>query len=459
MRWGRCVTKFVEVVKSIWERIADFFGFGDEHPTITLENRIDGSAYMLSYMARKNIVIPDEMMHAMIDAQYALAQGQTLTLEQEHAFWRAYLDATKLIAPVTIDSIKTSGNYTRLKSGRIVRGRAGFFYRALTITTLAALLVTQVYWLIGHKLVGEISRLETTLNVAILRYALDGRIDRDKYKDLLVAVQAKSGNGAQAPRFCIGDASAVDADNMIVRRHIIMDLLKQPSATAAPPAPQAPQITASAPPTAPSAGPTTDTTAKSSYDLEAQCITAHLIRLWRGYDQLYHWTHARWLEVFWPTTNRSRTPPDKDWVLPMLFPDGAGYKVGDANSVESTNDNLLATSRLKLEILSTYLLPLLYGLLGACAFVLRSVTAEVKAEIFSRTSDVSYRLRLMLGLVAGLSIGWFLHPTDKDAGLLASLSPLALAFIGGYSVELLFAVLDRIVNAFSSKGDGEPPPR
>lgn len=439
--------KVVAIFKNIWERIADFFGFGDEHPTITLENRIDGSAYMLSYMARKGIAFPDDMMQAMIDAQFALDHSQALTLEQEHAFWRAYLEATRLIAPVTIDSIKTSGNYTRLRSGRIVRGRAGFFYRVLTIAVLAALLITQVYWLIGHKLVSEIGRLETTLNVAVLRYALDGRIDRDKYKDLLVAVQAKSSNGTAAARFCIGDASAVDTDNIIVRRHIIMDLLKpqsaqSPAAAEAEPAAQHPASTA------------------ASYDLEAQCIAAHLVHLWRAYDQLYHWTHARWLEIFWPTTNRRRNEPDtKDWTLSMLMPGATSYKVGDANSVEATNDNLLATSRLKLEILSTYLLPLLYGLLGACAYVLRSVTAEVKAEVFSRTSDVSYRLRLMLGLVAGLSIGWFLHPTEKDAGLLASLSPLALAFVAGYSVELLFAALDRIVNAFSSKGDTEPVPK
>lgn len=442
-------------LKIAWERIADFFGFGDEHPTITLENRIDGSAYMLSYMARKGIDFPDDKMQAMIDAQYALAHQQPLTLEQEHAFWRAYLEATRLIAPVSIDSIKTSGNYTRLRSGRIVRGRAGFFYRVLTIIVLAALLVTQVYWLIGHKLVGEIGRLETTLNVAVLRYALDGRIDRDKYKDLLVAVQAKTSNGASAPRFCIGDASAVDTDNMIVRRHVIMDILKTPPAPAVPQTPAAP----AAAPNAEATATATATTAKSSYDLEAQCITAHLVHLWRAYDQLYHWSHSRWLNIFWPTTNRQRKSPDKDWILPMLLSERDGYNVSDANSVEATNDNLLATSRLKLEILSTYLLPLLYGLLGACAYVLRSVTAEVRAELFSRTSDVSYRLRLMLGLVAGLSIGWFLHPTEKDAGLLASLSPLALAFVAGYSVELLFAALDRIVNAFSSKSEAEQVPK
>jgi hypothetical protein len=438
------VATFLERAKNIWEQIADFLGIGSVHPTITLENRIDGSAYMLSYMARKNIAIDEKLMAAMIDAQYALAHNQPLTLEQEHAFWRAYLDATRLIAPVTIDSIKTSGNYVRSRSGRIVRGGAGVFYRMLTIMVLAALLITQVYWLIGHKLVGEISRLESTLNVALLHYALDGRIDPTRFKDFNIAMQAKTSDGTVVPRYCIGDATAVDPDNVIVKRSIVMDLLTQPKAAPIP-------TTKSE---------TTPATATASYDIESKCISAQMIRLWRGYDQLYHWTHARWQDIFWPTSSRNRDRANsKDWTVAMLDPATKNANFKDADSVEADNAIILAASRLKLEILSTYLLPLLYGLLGACAFVLRSVTSEVKAEIFSRTSDVSYRLRLMLGLVAGLSIGWFLHPSDKDAGLLASLSPLALAFVGGYSVELLFAALDRIVSAFSSKGDVEQVPK
>ncbi len=423
---GAVMLRFIAGLKKMWNGLADLLGIGTVHPTITLENRIDGSAYMLSYMARKNIAIDDKTVQAMVIAQYALAHDQTLTLQQEQDFWRAYLDATRLIAPVTIDSIKTSGNYVRSRSGRIVRGRAGFFYRMMTMSVLAALLVTQVYWLIGHKLVGEINRLESAINVALLRYAFDGRIDLAKFKDINIAMQTKTASGVNVPSYCIGDATALDSDNVIVKRTIIRDILILPKIGQD----------------------------KPGYDIESKCISAHLVRLWRVYDQLYHWTYAEWFEIFWPTSKRFRDRPgSKDWKAAMLEAASGDPSAKDADAVEADNAFLLATGHLKLEILGTYLLPLLYGLLGACAYVLRSVTTEVKAEIFSRTSDVSYRLRLMLGLVAGLSIGWFLHPAGKDAGLLASLSPLALAFVAGYSVELLFAALDRIVSAFSSKGE------
>lgn len=88
--------------------------------------------------------------------------------------------------------------------------------------------------------------------------------------------------------------------------------------------------------------------------------------------------------MFWPTSKGRRDIGDsKDWSAAMLDPATENPNIKDANSVEATNAFLLATGRLRLAILSTDLLPLLYGLLGACAFVLRSVTTEVKVEIFS----------------------------------------------------------------------------
>jgi len=38
-----------------------------------------------------------------------------------------------------------------------------------------------------------------------------------------------------------------------------------------------------------------------------------------------------------------------------------------------------------------------------------------------------------------------------------AISPFALAFAAGYSVDLLFTLLDKIVNAFSAPHDVPPP--
>ena len=113
----------------------------------------------------------------------------------------------------------------------------------------------------------------------------------------------------------------------------------------------------------------------------------------------------------------------------------------------------LATLEIVLEFLATYVLPALYGLLGACAFVLRQLSADIGQLRFADDLRVRYTLRLNIGLLAGLAVGWFISP-DQDASVVANLSPLALAFVAGYGSDLLFAVLDRIVAAFST----EPAP-
>jgi hypothetical protein len=96
-----------------------------------------------------------------------------------------------------------------------------------------------------------------------------------------------------------------------------------------------------------------------------------------------------------------------------------------------------------LKVLQEYFLPLLYGLFGAFIYVLRNLMREIKARTYAYDCEVKYRLRLTLGALGGLIISWFLQPDDSNA--MASLSPMAMAFIMGYNIELLFSVMDRII--------------
>lgn len=109
-----------------------------------------------------------------------------------------------------------------------------------------------------------------------------------------------------------------------------------------------------------------------------------------------------------------------------------------------------------LRSLSTYVVPLLYGLLGAFAYVLRELAREVRTVVFSETSSIGYHLRLCLGLLAGIAVGFLVSPEADEGAIqetqrimsLTTLGPSALAFVAGYGVELVFAALDRIVSAF-----------
>ncbi|MFM2480568.1 hypothetical protein [Celerinatantimonas sp. YJH-8] len=106
-----------------------------------------------------------------------------------------------------------------------------------------------------------------------------------------------------------------------------------------------------------------------------------------------------------------------------------------------------------LNMLQSYVLPLLYGLLGAFIFVLRSLLQQIHDLTYTPGREIGYRLRLTLGSLAGMITGWVLKP-DMISGA-AQLSPMAIAFIAGYSIEVLFAILDKIIESIRRNTSGD----
>lgn len=107
-----------------------------------------------------------------------------------------------------------------------------------------------------------------------------------------------------------------------------------------------------------------------------------------------------------------------------------------------------------LQVVNMYLLPLLYGMMGACAYVLREISKEVQNMTYSNDDAVNYNLRIQLGALSGLVVGWFLTPagsTSDDIFSVYNLGPFALSFLSGYSIELVFSAMDRFITAFSNK--------
>ena len=109
-----------------------------------------------------------------------------------------------------------------------------------------------------------------------------------------------------------------------------------------------------------------------------------------------------------------------------------------------------------IDVMQKWLLPLLYGALGAMVFVVRTLSVQSRDRLFRREALVSLVLRVFLGMISGLAIGWFWNqsatgPTTAGALTATTLSPFALAFVAGYGVELFFALLDKIVSTFTNK--------
>ena len=94
--------------------------------------------------------------------------------------------------------------------------------------------------------------------------------------------------------------------------------------------------------------------------------------------------------------------------------------------------------------LSNFLLPPLYAMLGACAYLLRSFSEQVKARTF--TPSTTDGARFIIAAIGGGAVGLFSNFTP---GEVTSLSPLAIAFLVGYATDIFFSFLDGLQPAFT----------
>ncbi len=94
-------------------------------------------------------------------------------------------------------------------------------------------------------------------------------------------------------------------------------------------------------------------------------------------------------------------------------------------------------------ILGSFLLPVLYGALGTCAFVMRSLFREMVDRTFDGRRTGEFVVRIFLGMLSGLTLQWLV--VRSDGTIAGGVTPAVLAFIGGYSVEMLFTAIDRLV--------------
>jgi len=104
-----------------------------------------------------------------------------------------------------------------------------------------------------------------------------------------------------------------------------------------------------------------------------------------------------------------------------------------------------ATNELQVEVYrkSSWILPFVGGLLGAAVFLMRFFLTNT-LKPFPEWHDGL--LRIALGGIAGIIIGWFKWPSGPQGAELAAISsvPFGLAFLAGYSIDIVFSLLERM---------------
>jgi hypothetical protein len=99
--------------------------------------------------------------------------------------------------------------------------------------------------------------------------------------------------------------------------------------------------------------------------------------------------------------------------------------------------------------IATCLLPVLYALLGTCAYLLRSFEQQIQTKTYTPSDANS--ARFLIAGIGGAVVGLFNNFTITQG---ASIPPLAIAFLVGYAVDVFFSFLEGLLKAFTKSQGG-----
>jgi hypothetical protein len=373
---------------------------------------------LLTYAAQNGLELEEQLVKEIVDAKTALETNRW-NAEIEARFWMAFNQIAKLVAPVSVDSLKAThvltddrdfnrkggflNDLTAWLFGKKIRSaaqRSVITYQRGTLWVLALLMLAQFYWIIVSNLTTDISQtlpkrienLEQERSRLLLQVSPEKAVSKDKKQPEIISEAGSTPDDITFPVKKSEEIALLPINQQI---QLIDKQIEE-----------------------------------TKYRLEA------------NYNLLTMWVSAFFINKSQENIRKQVTPQKLEAQRNILRDTAA-----------------LQEAKFILQGIQLYILPLLYGLLGAAAYVLRTLTTEIRNLTYEIESNIRYRLRIQLGAVSGLAIGWF-----SDAGLTfsastLSLSPLALAFLAGYSVEVLFSLMDRMIYTFSSSESVEKKPK
>ena len=402
---------------------------------------------------------------AIQDIANAQANTTALTPTQQTNFWTAYDELAVAMTPLSAHSIRSSlqVNQRRFPSSLFTPPAA---LAAIAIIVFGICIVTQSFWVAGKDLLDRADAIEV-LRVETERKRLDAETTRQSVESKVKRLDAKrcdlEGSCNAAPKQAEGtdpkkqmssveqaeltklkiqldtlfgegdDRSQVierlrlEVQDLNVRGEPIKELLKawhRKVRTVCQLSPATRFLCVSEEPVHPPEvkPPTTAPAAASAPDgLNPAASASGLAN--KPSNPLTIGL-ARWLEG----TRAARQEQEK------LAEEARGQRV-TAHEV-----------RIILGNLATYVIPLFMGLLGALAYMLQSMTTQLREHTYVPASVSGNIVRICLGAIAGVFGGLATPGADT---VLKSLPPLFIPFVFGYGIEILFSLLNRIVRTFT----------
>jgi hypothetical protein len=140
--------------------------------------------------------------------------------------------------------------------------------------------------------------------------------------------------------------------------------------------------------------------------------------------------------------------------LPMHLREAFDERIRVYQDVRYFAQNLLDDISAIYGALAACLLPVLYALLGTCAYLLRSFEQQTATRTF--VASTANSARFLIAGIGGAVVGLFNNFTVTQG---ASIPPLAIAFLVGYAVDVFFSFLESLLQTFTKSKSGTLDPQ
>lgn len=422
-----------------------------------LRHAREDAALLLAHAARSDRSALTDTTKALIDAIETLDDADRAkspaTKEQRSAFWKAYDSVAAAMAPVSAFSIRSTRHLMERKGwNRLRTPTTGLALLAVVVFALS--LFAQYMWVTGRELLdqaGELSKQKSQAidalwklrdedeRIAAQRSRLSERA-RPAVAALRSTAAAQRSNAPPTPAGQPAPGAASDAAHVPAKLELLAEA-------------QALNRSAMRP-----AQRQLDEMMKSIANLEPAlsdwyrlCPALLCKRDWLDRHDQDHRDSVGREAALMPV--RHAAAADAPGNAKLRAADKHAEPPAPASDPEAREQtrqhaehtcDLVHRARMLLRALDAYVIPMLMGWLGALAFMLRSLVLELRSLAYTPALASISLIRMVLGMMAGALGGMFV-PADES---LKALPPMALPFVFGYGVEILFSLLDRIVNAF-----------
>lgn len=387
----------------------------------TLVSDMDDAQLLLSYVTRNGLQedrkVSDDVIQTLISSREHMRSFTFNSEKEEVKFRKSCGVIAKAAEPVTAVSLRDSLTTEPYRRWLVMDAKpmpvaeiACRRYRALAFLVLVALLIVQIYWTAVSSIMTKTDSLISELNKA-------------PTKEYYLAQEAAR---IAALKPATPQSSAAPATSSTT---------SQANAPASTPQPTPAEVKVD------KSQLTRDELNSKGAELDANYSMLEKFMKWWPLSKL---SYVQETPAPANAANERGTPPPNPEAI--FIPSTFQYRSASSRAVAGQ----------VIDVIQKWLLPLLYGALGAMVFVVRTLSVQSRDRLFRREALVSLVLRVFLGMISGLAIGWFWNqsaqgPATTGALTATTLSPFALAFVAGYGVELFFALLDKIVSTFTNK--------